>query len=158
MLSFDENGFLKPYEAIPATMELLVSEFVGSFETDSRRKLFEKLEVYLNDLKSLVNVELIVWVNGSFVTRKSNPRDIDVVTFIPWQQAEQFSEELKRFSKPSVIGNYGVDGYLVRVYQPEQKLHILTQSDRVHWLFDFTRTQPDRSGKRYNKGYLEIKF
>lgn len=112
----------------------------------------------MNDLKSLAGVELTVWVNGSFVTKKANPRDIDVVTFIPWQQAEQFSKELKKFSKPAVAANYGVDGYLVRVYELEHKLHILTHSDRIHWLSDFTRTQPNRSGKRFKKGFLEIKF
>lgn len=158
MLLFDGNGLLKPPEAIPATLELLEKEFVLSLGTVSRRKLFEKMVTYLQDLKNLVSEELEVWVNGSFVTKKANPKDIDVVVFIPWQKAEQFSEELKKFSKPDVVENYGVDGYLVRVYEQKHKLHVLTRSDRVHWLFDFPRTQPNRSGKRFKKGFLEIKF
>ncbi len=151
MLSFNENGFLQPYGAIPATMELLEKEFVTSFDNVSRHKLFEKIELYLADLKNLVDVELTIWVNGSFVTKKTNPRDIDLVTFIPWQLAAHHSEELKKFSKPAVVANYGVDGYLVRVFEPEHKLHILTYSDRIHWLSDFTRTRPNRNGKRFNK-------
>ncbi len=158
MLNFDENGFLIPYEAIPASLELLENEFVVKTGNESRRRLFDKMVKYLTELKALIGEDLVVWVNGSFATRKLNPNDIDLVVFISWRKAEQFSKELKDFSYPIALGSFGVDGYLVRVYEPEHPTYVLTHSDRLHWLHDFSRTQPNRSGKIYKKGFLEIKF
>ena len=37
---------------------------------------------YSHDLKKLIGAELQQWVNGSFVTLKVNPKDIDFITFL----------------------------------------------------------------------------
>ncbi len=158
MLNYDENGFLTPYDVIPADLKLLENEFVVKFANESRQRLFDKMAKYLIELKTLIGEDLVVWVNGSFVTQKLNPNDIDVVVFVSWRKAEQFSKELKNFSYPLALGNYGVDGYLVRVYEPGHPKHVLTHSDRLHWLHDFGRTQPARNAKAAKKGFLEIKF
>jgi len=158
MLTFDENGFLTPPDPIPGNMKLLESEFVIFFGNETRQRLFERLTRYLDDLKRLVNEELTIWVNGSFVTKKLNPKDIDVVIFLDWRKLEQFSKELIAFSHEGALENYGIDSYLVRVYEPSHKKHILTHSDRLHWLYDFSRTQPNRRGKIFKKGFLEIKY
>ena len=158
MLIFDENGFLTPAEAIPTTLELLENELVVTIGTETRRRLFEKLVKYLADLKMLVGGEITVWINGSYATQKPNPADIDVVAFVPWRKMEELSSALKPFTYPAAFGNYGVDGYLVRVYEPEHKNHILTHSDRLHWLHDFCTTQPNRQGKTFKKGFLEIRY
>ena len=122
------------------------------------QKHFEKLTRYFEDLKSLLEVGFVAWVNGSYVTKKPNPRDIDVVVFIPWQKAGEHYNALKKFSRPEVHANYGVDGYLVRVYEPEHRSNILTVSDRLHWQHDFSRTQANRQGKTFRKGFLEINY
>ena len=158
MLSFDKNGFLTPYEVIPASMELLESEFVDSFESELRKKHFDKLSKYLEALKSVVKEEITIWVNGSYVTKKLNPKDIDVVVFIHWKIVEANIKELKSFTRPEVLANYGVDSYLVRVYEKGHQLNVITHSDRIHWLYDFSRTQPNRRGKTFQKGFLEIKY
>lgn len=158
MLTFDENGFLTPAEAIPVTLELLENELVLAIGTETRRRLYEKLLKYLGDLKTLVGEEITVWINGSYATKKPNPADIDIVVFVPRQKMEELSSRLKPFTYPAVFGNYGVDGYLVRVYEPEHKNQILTHSDRLHWLHDFCRTQPNRQGKTFKKGFLEIRY
>lgn len=158
MLNYDEHGFLTPYEVISADLKLLESEFVVYFGNESRQRLFDKMVKYLTELKALIGDDLVVWVNGSFVTRKLNPNDIDIAVFIPWRKVEQFSNLLKSFSNPAALGIYGVDGYLVRIYEPEHPKHVLTHSDRLHWLHDFSRTQPNRNGKTFKKGFLEIKF
>jgi len=158
MLTFDENGFLTPTEIIPATLELVENEFVTMIGTAPRRRLFENLIKYLYDLKALVGEEIIVWINGSYATKKPNPADIDIVAFVPWRKMEELSFALKPFTYPAAFGNYGVDGYLVRVYEPSHKNYILTHSDRLHWLHDFCRTQPNRQGKTFKKGFLEIRY
>lgn len=158
MLNYDENGFLTPYEVISGDLKLLENEFVVNFANESRQRLFDKMAKYLNELKALLGDDLVVWVNGSFVTKKLNPNDIDIVVFVSWRKAEQFSKALKNFSNPMSLGIYGVDGYLVRVYEPEHPKHVLTHSDSLHWLHDFSRTQPNRNGKTFKKGFLEIKF
>lgn len=159
MLTFDENGFLAPADAISTTLQLLENEFVTTIGTETRKRLFEKMLRYLDALKTLTNEDqLTVWVNGSFVTKKPNPADIDLVVFVPWTKMEEFSSAIRSFSSPNTFGNYGVDGYLVRIYEPTHKYHILTHSDRLHWLHDFSRTQPNRKGKVFKKGFLEIQY
>ena len=85
MLYFDKNGNLHPYEPIPADMEILKTEFVDNINSEIRLRHYKKLEKYLTELKGLIVEDIIIWVNGSYVTKKKNPKDIDIVVFIPWQ-------------------------------------------------------------------------
>jgi hypothetical protein len=158
MLTFDENGFLVPPDVIPTTMEVLENELVILIGTETRQRLFEKMLRYLTDLKAIVGDEVTIWINGSYATKKPNPADIDLVVFVSWRKMEELYPFLKPFTYPLALGTYGVDGYLVRVYEPEHRNHILTQSDKLHWLHDFCRTQPNRQGKTFKKGFLEIRY
>jgi hypothetical protein len=47
-----------------------------------RRQLFARLEIFLNDLRR-VGLPVVVLVNGSFVTAKPDPNDVDLVVVLP---------------------------------------------------------------------------
>lgn len=98
-------------------MSTLEQVFVNQFATSStRRKLFEHFLDYNEALKKLISDGFTQWVNGSFVTKKENPRDIDVVTFVNYdllQDKEQHFRQLRelRFKRRAEI-----DGYFITVY------------------------------------------
>jgi hypothetical protein len=57
--------------------EICVVAFPGS---PTRRLIFERFVAFL-DLLFQVGIVIEVWVDGSFLTRKPDPRDVDVVIF-----------------------------------------------------------------------------
>lgn len=115
MLEFDKNGNLYPYEAIHSTIDILERTFVDGFKDSKTR--FELFKTYLelnNDVQHLVETAFVQFVNGSFVTRKLNPNDIDLVCFIDYkiyEQKEKLFKELKIAYKA-----LNIDCYFVKTY------------------------------------------
>jgi hypothetical protein len=80
MLNFDERGNLKPYECIHSSVDELKDYFVTAIKSETRISNFEKYLKYSADLKQLSGGKsLKQWINGSFVTMKPDPDDIDLV-------------------------------------------------------------------------------
>ena len=101
---------------------------------------------------------LTQWIDGSFVTKKQEPGDIDLVTFIDFSVAEKLGDDLKDFKYPLSEIVFGVDAYLVKIYPPGHQLHQLYVSDSAYWLHHFTQTRRNRIGNKQHKGFLEIKM
>ncbi len=157
MLNFNAAGLLTP----PLGIESTLNEFEECFAVDSpenvRKILYGRYINYKNNLKDLCNnSELRQWIDGSFVTKKPNPFDIDLVTFIDFEIAEEKGQELKDFIYPSSSINYGLDGYIVVIYPETHKLHFAYRADCSYWINQFDKTKPNRSRKRIPKGFLEI--
>lgn len=74
---FEQDGFL-PIGIHDCTIEEISDRF-GRFQTtDQRPSLNEGLISYINELR-LANIGKYLIVNGSFVTTKDKPSDIDVL-------------------------------------------------------------------------------
>jgi len=110
----------------------------------------------LAELKAVVRVGFEQWVNGSFTTKKPFPGDIDLVNFIEFQVVEQNASLLRNLSREKALEMFGVDANFVKVYPPEHRLHAFTESDRLYWLHQFGYTPKNRSGKRFQKGFLKF--
>jgi hypothetical protein len=84
-LEFSNKGFLIPSSNITVSLEDFRTTFVNNFQlSKTREKLFENYIIYSNELKQTLNLkELKQWINGSFVTKAVNPKDVDLVTFVP---------------------------------------------------------------------------
>lgn len=156
-MEFDENGYLKPYGPISADLATLEDVFVRAFpNSTTRQPIFEQYQEYIQRLRELAPDGFIQWIDGSFVTRKLNPDDIDVVTFIDanvYDQHERQIEELKRAyrtQRPVLV-----DAYFVRVYPEGHRRYFDYQSNRVEWLYDWTRTV---GRKPKPKGLIELQF
>lgn len=51
-----------------------------------RKELFDAFIKYNEDFKKNCNLEVLhQWVNGSYVTKKAKPGDIDLVTFLDYR-------------------------------------------------------------------------
>ncbi|MBK9018276.1 MAG: hypothetical protein IPM82_31860, partial [Saprospiraceae bacterium] len=94
-----------------------------------------------------------------FVTKKLNPRDIDIVTFIPFEVYEKRRKEIEaKFIMGGAIKHYGVDAYAIRTYPGKHELHFVTVHDTAEWRETFSKTKFNRTQKRYPKGFIELNF
>ena len=112
---------------------------------------------YIEDLKKFLgDKDLKQWIDGSFVTKKENPADIDIVTFVDFQVMLADDGGLKKFHHPLSKINYELDCYLVAEYPGNHKMHFSYKSDCAYWINLFSKTKQNHRQKNYAKGFLEI--
>ena len=158
MLTFNHSGLLVPDNKIKATVQELENEFVSNIPTVKRKEIFDAFIRYNEDFKKVCGLlELHQWINGSFVTKKTNPGDIDLVTFIAYDIIQKLGSRLDNFKYPNSEIIYGVDAYIVEVYPESHSDRFRYISDKTYWMDRFTKTRRIR-GNRLSKGFLEIKF
>lgn len=157
-LSFDIRGNLKPYEKMQIPPDEFREVFVTSFEVDSsRHQIFENYRKYTEAFKNQIKSEFTQWIDGSFVTNKKNPKDIDLVTLIDYQLYEKHEIVIKQdFIKEAVPKKYQIDAYLVVLYPEDHKFYSRTRSDLLYWEHWFTKSKLSKNKKRHPKGFVEI--
>ncbi len=75
--NYDENGFL-PEGVWDCSLEELQTRFAAFRRSDRRLKLFAELEKFLAEIIKTNWVKEII-IDGSFVTEKEEPNDIDII-------------------------------------------------------------------------------
>ena len=99
ILQFDKRGHLVPYNNIEISYETFISSFVENSPLKStRHQIFAKFDSFLKEFCSEIYPNFKIWINGSFVTEKTNPNDIDFLIFInyEWYQLnEQKLDDVK---------------------------------------------------------------
>ncbi|QDK79497.1 hypothetical protein EXU85_13145 [Spirosoma sp. KCTC 42546] len=149
-LHFDAQGHLVPYDLIATDWESFVETFGWN---DHRLELIELLHSLLNDINKLSIRSLTLWIDGSFVTKKEKPNDLDVVFVLPKIIHHQFEKDLRLLKNQFAR----LDVYFVRMIDERERDHFLYVSDRAEWLFQFTMTKPDRVTRRkFPKGFIQI--
>ncbi len=147
MFSFDEYGHLAPDQPIEATLEELEGAFVFN---DHRKLIFEKLLELLSELQKLEPGSFLVWLDGSFVPKKENSRDVDCVFFIGFEWMRKYELKIEAIQKKY----FGlVDSYFVSIYPENHRFRVRTDSDRIKWLHFFTTNR-----KKLVKGLVQINF
>ena len=94
-----------------------------------------------------------MWIDGSFVTRKEQPNDLDIVFVLPSILYREFEGDLRTLRNQYA----GLDVYYVRLIDEHDQDYFLYVSDQTEWLFQFTKTKPDRITRRkFPKGFIQI--
>ena len=151
-LSFDQNGFLKPYGPISTNMQTLEDIFVYN---EQRKSIFAAYQNFIEEIRAIYAGNFTQWVNGSFVTKKILPKDIDIVTFLPF---EIIDSQKNLFQRDRWKLMY-VDCFFERVFPMSHPMSNISKMDKAEWNALFSTTRRDRSTfKRYNKGFLQINF
>ena len=159
MLTFNSRGLLVPNLSIQSDVSELEAEFVTRLGSEKRKQLFDNYLVYSTQLKQRVgNSTLLQWIDGSFVTKKMEPSDLDMVTFIDYHIAEKHGKDLENFKYPNSLANFGVDAYLVVVYPRKHSNYPLYIGDRAYWMDAFDKTKRNRNGIKHPKGFIEIAY
>lgn len=75
-MTFDQYGYLVPYEVIPADFDTFETVFVKNFSNTSKRhQWFKNYVAYVGELKTLLGTGFTQWIDGSFISQKFNPND-----------------------------------------------------------------------------------
>lgn len=159
-LKFDQKGFLYPHQKINLTLDAFEEMFVKGFpQSVTRQRLFENYQTYVRDFREMLTPVFTQWINGSFVSKKPNPKDIDMVTLIDFQTDLKHEKIIaERFVNRKAIEIYGVDAYTLTVFPEDHRQHVQTKSDLLYWNDWFGRSWSNRTGNRLPKGYVEIQF
>ena len=159
MLNFDQHGFLYPHSGQSTDTANFYSQFVANFPTSrTRATLYHEWTKYNQLLRKEVGDSFEQWINGSFVTSKLNPKDIDVVSFIPAHLYERHEGVLDKFWSDT-WEDEGVDAYIVRVYPPDDARFIsATQIDYQQWARRYSSTKPDMNFVSHPKGFLTMQI
>ncbi len=117
--ALDEHGFLPPGVHLCALSE--VREQFGRFRgSDHRVRLFQKLETFLSEANSARLLRAVV-VNGSFVTGKPLPNDIDLLLVLPAGhdfKADLGPAQYNLVDRPRVKQVYGFDVFVGKTAHP----------------------------------------
>jgi len=159
-LNFDIRGNLKPYEVIEISMEYFQETFVNAFDEESiRQELFENYNQYMKDFSELITKDFFQWIDGSYVSNKKKPRDIDLITVLDYRDYEENKAILeKEFASLAGRKKYKVDAYVVANYPENHKNHIFTKSDLLYWRNLFGKTRVNRAKKQFEKGIIQLNF
>ncbi len=159
MLKFDENGYLKPAKRIETTLDEFRQFFVDAFpKSNTRQRLFENYMDWIFDFQREIFPYFTHWIDGSFVTQKQHPKDIDFVTFLPdVYHLKEKSKSLDKFWTFSTE-HLGLDGYILPDYEPEDARIETLQKLKTDWDNRYILGRKIDNDFYRPKGYLQIKF
>lgn len=157
-IKFDEFGNLFPAQKTILNLDLLKQLFVDELqESQTRSSIFEGFQKFLTNLSNFINISFDIWIDGSFVTKKLNPNDIDVVLIVDAEILEQKGQEIESlFKSIEAKQMYKVDAYTIAKYEESNPKFPLFQIEKAYWSNWFGYTRRNRQGKRFSKGFIEI--
>ncbi|WP_093387981.1 DUF6932 family protein [Rugamonas rubra] len=125
---------------------------VCSFPNDPERlRLFLLFKQWIRQLRAY-QVRAILWVDGSFVTEKAGPGDIDCIMWSPTFAAPLSDDESRKVAllidRPTLAAQYGIDLY-IESPTPETAL---TRASYWRGLFGF------QHDGRTAKGIVELRI
>lgn len=153
-MTFDEYGYLTPYEVIEADIETFEEVFVKGFPSSSTRSaIFGEYLTYLDRLRQIIDGEFYQWIDGSFVTNLLNPNDIDFITWVEVKTYEKRNKELGILRNVRFERRSRLDGYIIPYYPPLHRKEYLNEINGKQWLFDWAYDDDKRP-----KGLIKIQF
>jgi hypothetical protein len=147
-MEFDNKGNLVPYKVLTSNLNEIVNEFCF---TEQRTLLYQNFVALIAELQTLLGIGFEVWVNGSFISKKPVPNDIDLVVFVDFVVFEQVEKQLEKFRTLEYRKVNFLDCYFVRKYPKEHKNYFRYEFDRTEYLHLFGKNR-----KKQEKGFLSI--
>lgn len=158
-VQFDFDGFITPDQGVEISHEQMEGLFRKDFPGEDRRQLlWENYRRWLHEFRMKISQEAEIWIDGSYVTKREIPDDMDIlvlIDYLVWQEKEDVFRELKR--------EYGntqppLDIYHLLVYPENHPNDHLMNINKSEWLHLFTRTRPNRRRKVFKKGFMIINY
>jgi hypothetical protein len=155
-LAFADGSDYLSAGAHAATAAEIKAFCVDAFPTSSRRSvLFERWEVLLEAIERVIKVET-QWIDGSYVTKKEEPGDIDLVSHLDGETLDGLGPVERTLLLGLVAGQlskvlHGCDSFFLPVYPPEHPARAAYEAALDYWSEWFGT---DRAGEP--KGYVEL--
>jgi hypothetical protein len=159
-LIFSPEGYLVPVGKITTDLPTLEQVFVKDFPASlTRPRLWANYLQYLERFRNIVTSNFTQWLNGSFVTLKEDPNDIDILTFIDYSifepmEAQQRLEEFWSYN----LEKEGLDSYLLGVYPQNHADYQKYQKYCNDWHTRYCNSKQNEAVLKNVKGYVELKF
>jgi hypothetical protein len=154
---FDSSGVL-PSGRYPATAVEIEHRFVATFPAShTRRAIYDGWRQRREELFALVEVEY-EWVDGSFVTSKSEPSDLDVVTFVAADRIAAL-----RAADQARVGELTVGAYPRITFGCHSFLTVVTDESQTNehnfylWMRGYWDKWWTDDRTVTSKGYLEVR-
>ena len=158
MVQFDEHGHLFPHKIIAITVSEFETVFVnGVGDINHRKELFDRYLKFVEDLKSAFESPFTQWIDGSFITTKEQPGDIDVVTFLPYDTLTNKANAVHRFRESAKI-MYFVDAAFCPLCKWNHRFYEKSKEMEAYWLNLYSHSRLDINKKRHPKGLIKIDF
>jgi hypothetical protein len=149
------DEYLSPgrHQASPDEVE---AEFVGAFPaSQARRPLFDAWSTLSEAIERVVPLET-QWVDGSFISSKIEPGDIDVVSHLDGPSMDELDNPAQMLLYSLVAGPlskqlFGCDSYWLAVYPEGHPARPVYDQALEYWDQQFGS---DREGAP--KGYIEV--
>jgi hypothetical protein len=159
-LQFDLQGNVQPSDVISFGWKDFYQMFVLDFEnSETRKKLYGNFIGFIERIQHEITDDFIIWVDGSFISKKLNPRDVDALFLLDYRSCEY---------KKSVLDNQyfikefkyskGLDLYYSIEYPKNHKRHFMSHLNHLYWQDVYGHTRKDINGRQYTKGFLELKI
>lgn len=113
----------------------------------------------MNRIQQNIQPDFKVWVDGSFVSKKNNPRDIDAVFLLDYKTCEQYKSVLdSSYFIKELKFTKGLDLYYSIEYPTNHKRHFLSHLNHLYWQDVYGHTRKDDNEKQFSKGFIELRF
>jgi hypothetical protein len=146
-MTFNGNGYLDP-GLHPMRIDEVEATFVSGFPHSSTRpaimggyfRHYEQLKALVGSFEQLVD--------GSFVSNKNDPGDIDLVCFVDAEKLDSLRPEEQLKFKELVSGKetrakYHCDAYLALTFPPEHPNFSEARTLRKYWMGEFGYDRTD---------------
>lgn len=164
------EGEPEPYRLLPPGLHhcdetQLKASFVEAFaESTTRAAIHAGFSALRSDAVEL-GFAGTQWVNGSFVTTKMNPNDVDLITVLDYESANAFNGEQLQFAQDFLSGDavpktkYRSHTFVVLRCPPDHPYFPTYEASRNFWLTFWGCTRPlHESGSVVEKGILELEL
>ena len=163
MIQFDNQGYITPAEIIEIDFDFFEKTFVFN---ENRQLILQEYLIFLNELKTLNIGSFYQWINGSFTTLKSNPNDIDVVTFVHFEEYQKHNQYFRNKYLNRHLGK--IDCYFLSSYPENDSNFPIFKANCLDFYHKFSKDiklekylkSKNRSifNKNFNKGFVKINF
>ena len=100
-ITFDQFGNPSPYSIVALTYNECKNIFVDNFQnSNTRQDNWNNFLEFHHDIEKVSRYLVKHWLDGSFVTNKENPNDIDVVSFV---SSNNLTESLQQFDMNNIM-------------------------------------------------------
>jgi len=153
-LKFNKQGLLIPADIIEVELSTFKACFVDAFpNSKTRKRLFENYLRYIYRFQDEVFPIFEQWINGSFVTKKENPNDIDLVTFLDFKAYDLRGDKILDKFWTFSLEEQGIDSYIVKEFPKKHPFY--------KEYLEFQKIWHERyllGRQEIPKGFIKIKF
>jgi hypothetical protein len=157
---FNEIGFLPFGDPITLSIGEFREIFVDNFPNSvTRKRLFDNWMDYIFDFQHEVFPFFEQWIDGSFISEKLNPVDLDFVTLFDGRVFElrDNSKTLENFWSFS-LQKEGLDAYLCPIYEENHPNNRQTLIFLERFRNLYSNSKPNYFEQTYQKGFVQIIF